>query len=261
VQLTKHQGLGNDFLVRRTPDLPAGAPALARRLCARRRGVGADGLIFGVDPADPANDVAMVLFNADGSRAEMSGNGIRCLAQAVLAGPAPRAVNVETDAGVRQVLLTPTDEPSTVQAAVDMGRVGPGPGTASVRLASGEIRSATADIGNPHLVVQVEDPAAVELSVAGPRHEAVFAAGINVEFIAPADGSAIDLRVWERGAGVTEACGSGACAAAYHAREWGLVGEQVEVRMPGGSAQVGLGDTVTLSGPAVHVATIEVPDE
>lgn len=262
MRLTKHHGLGNDFLVHRTAGLPSNASAIAMRLCARRHGVGADGLIFGIDPSDPSNDVAMALYNADGSRAEMSGNGIRCLAQAVDSDPAAHTkLRIETDAGVRVVELEPTGDPHAVRAKVDMGAVGAGPGTDSVHLSDGEIRCATADVGNPHLVVLVDDPDAVELAVAGPRHEARFPAGINVEFIAPAGGPAIDLRVWERGAGATQACGSGACAAAYRAHEWGLAGTRVEVRMPGGSAEVVLGDTVTLSGPSVHVATIEVPDE
>ena len=262
MQLTKHQGLGNDFLVCRRADLPPDAPEIAVRLCDRRRGIGADGLIFALDPGEPTNAVGMALFNADGSRAEMSGNGIRCLAQAVIGEPTGSStLDVETDAGVRRVELAPTETPGTVQARVDMGRVSAGPDAESVRLTEGEIRCATADVGNPHLVVQVENPGAIQLAVAGPRHEAVFPGGINVEFIAPADDGAVDMVVWERGAGATQACGSGACAAAHLAREWGLAGERVEVRMPGGSAVVGLGDTVTLTGPAVHIATIEVPHE
>lgn len=262
MQLTKHQALGNDFLVSRVSVLPPDAAAIAARLCERRLGVGADGLIFALAPEDPSNDVAMALYNADGSRAELSGNGIRCLAQAVISDPTrPGSLKVETDAGVRSVQFSPTETPGNIHAEVDMGPIGPGPDAESVQLGEGELRCATATVGNPHLVVQVEDPRAIELNVAGPRHEVGFTAGINVEFIAPTSGSAIDLRVWERGAGVTRACGSGACAAAYQANVWGLVGERVEVQMPGGVAVVRLGETATLAGPSGFVASIEVPDE
>jgi diaminopimelate epimerase len=269
VHLTKHQGLGNDFLVCLVPDLPSGAPELAIRLCERRRGIGADGLIFGLDPEAGSNHRAMVLFNADGSRAEMSGNGIRCLAQAIVERlDAPTVLRIETDAGLRSVSVVPTAEAGMIEAEVDMGVVGPGPDTSRVVLGTGELRCASADLGNPHLVVEVENPTAVDVAVDGPRHEALFASGINVEFIGPVDGGAmepvdggaIEMVVWERGAGATEACGSGACAAAHVANMWGIARGRVDVRMPGGTAVVGLGETVTLAGPAVHVADVEVHD-
>lgn len=258
MQLTKHHGLGNDFLVHRIGVLPTEAARMAARLCDRRRGVGADGLIFGLDPSDEAHDVAMALFNSDGSRAEMSGNGIRCLAQAVVAEGEEAQLLIETDGGVRAVSVAPTGTPGAVRARVDMGPVRAGPESGGVRLGPGEIRCATADVGNPHLVVQVDDPAAVDLAEAGPRLEASFPAGINVEFIASSGESTLELTVWERGAGITEACGSGACAAAFHAREWGIGSDRVEVHMPGGVAVVELGDTASLSGPSIRIATIEV---
>jgi diaminopimelate epimerase len=261
VQLTKHHGLGNDFLVWRRADLPDDAADRAVTLCNRRRGVGADGLIFGLDPVTIDTDMRMVLFNSDGSRAEMSGNGIRCLAQAVVAHDETASLLIETDGGIRHVAVVPTETAGLVRAEVDMGPIAEGPSVEAVSLEKGEIRCGSATIGNPHLVVLVEDPAAVDLRTAGPRHEAAFAGGINVEFIAPVGESTIELTVWERGAGITEACGSGACAAAFHAHGWGISNDRVEVHMPGGIAQVQLGDTVTLSGPAVLIASIEVPGE
>jgi diaminopimelate epimerase len=269
VHLTKHQGLGNDFLVCLVPDLPAGAAEMAIRLCERRRGIGADGLIFGLDPEAGSNHRAMVLFNGDGSRAEMSGNGIRCLAQAVVGRlDGPTVLRIETDGGLRSVSMAPTADAGMIEAEVDMGAVGPGPDTSRVVLGPGELRCASADLGNPHLVIEVENPSAVDVAVDGARHEDLFTGGINVEFIAavdggaiePVDGGAIEMVVWERGAGVTQACGSGACAAAHVANTWGIADRKVEVRMPGGPAVVGLGDTVTLAGPAVHIADIEVSD-
>jgi len=116
-------------------------------------------------------------------------------------------------------------------------------------------------------VLLVDDPRAVDLATEGAWLEQQFADGINVEYITiprdlDGDQAAIDLRVWERGAGITQACGSGACAAAYVAHGWGLVGDRVRVRMPGGDADVVLGadGAVTLVGPSVYVADVVAPD-
>ena len=118
------------------------------------------------------------------------------------------------------------------------------------------LRFATADVGNPHLVIQVPDANSMDVAAdgAGPSR---LAGGLNVEFISPRlDGHGIDMRVWERGVGVTEACGTGACAAAQVAHDWGLVGPVVAVSMPGGDVTVELGDTAVLAGPAEYIATV-----
>jgi diaminopimelate epimerase len=269
VRLTKHHGLANDFLV--VLDEANGRAlavdgALARRLCDRRTGIGADGLIHGARPTDdsPAGtDVVMHLFNADGSRAEMSGNGIRCLAQAmaVTRGDEDETYAIATDGGLRTVDLV-TDGPSSVHVSVSMGAAAPGPSVPVPVAEELDARHATYDLGNPHLVVEVDDPAAVDLATRGAWLEQQFADGVNVEFVAKSDGrrDAIVMRVWERGAGITHACGTGACAAALAANDWGLVGEFVTVEMPGGAAEVGLGDEIVLTGPAELIATIEVDD-
>lgn len=278
VILRKLHGWGNDFLVVLDADQPGGSvdaatvQALAPRLCDRRRGVGADGVIHGARGVDGA-DVAMALFNADGSRAEMSGNGIRCLAHAVVwsAGDWSDTVVIDTDVGRRELRLrrhgpgasggtgdTGDPVPAEIVVEVPMGTVGDGPDPGVLGSSLDGHRHLTRDVGNPHLVVEVADPGAVALSDLGPRLEASFPAGVNVEVIAAVDG-AIEFAVWERGVGVTEACGTGACAAAHVARHWGLVGDAVTVRMPGGDALVVLnGDEATLVGPSVAVATVEV---
>ena len=267
MRLAKHHGLGNDFLIARADVLPADAPSIARAACHRTRGVGADGLIFGL-PGDPdaGTHVTMVLLNADGSRAEMSGNGIRCLAQAIVQDDDHshnRELRVGTDAGVRTVSVESTDVPDVIQARVDMGPISPGP-----HLESAEFvdylhnhgladHFSTADVGNPHLVVGVHDVHQIDVARSG-ADLCRLAGGINVEFITPRpQGDGIDLRVWERGVGVTEACGTGACAAAHAARQWGLVGPVVQVAMPGGEVVVELGDTAVLIGPSEHIATVE----
>lgn len=281
VQLTKHHGLGNDFLVVLGAADGALAPerlgALARRLCDRHRGIGADGLILGEpgsgasDGDDTPVDVVMHLYNADGSRAEMSGNGVRCLAQAVAAAGWTSAADganrvvAATDAGLRTLELREGTAPDEVLVSVTMGTVGPGPQVpVAVRdLVDdelGDVRLATADVGNPHLVIEVDDPVAVDLRRLGPLLEAAFPGGINVQLVRGTDDGALLLHVWERGVGLTQACGTGACAAAQVARSWGLADERVRVHMPGGAAQVLLdGDQATLTGPAVFIGQVEVP--
>ncbi len=265
MQLAKHHGLGNDFLIALADALPADAPAMAETACHRTRGVGADGLIFGLPGgAGAGTDVTMVLFNADGSRAEMSGNGIRCLAQAVVRredrGP-NRELSIGTDAGIRAVSVESTDDASVVQVRVDMGPIGAGPD-----LEDGEVvyylrnhgfadHFSTADVGNPHLVVGVHDVHQIDVARNGSELSRL-AGGINVEFVG-ATASGIDMRVWERGVGVTEACGTGACAAAQAAHQWGLVGPVVSVSMPGGDVVVELGETAVLAGPSQYIATVD----
>ena len=276
MHLAKLHGLGNDFLV--LIDLDEVTPVdagLAVALCDRHRGLGADGLIR-VTPGTDAADVTMVLRNADGSLAEMSGNGIRCLALAVARSRKVSSLElrVATGGGVRDVRLT-TGHAGLAHVEVDMGKARPGPepdtGWLSLPVTANLLEGAdgpfpglsTLDIGNPHLVVLVDDPASVDLAEVGPVAEQQFAGGINVGFVAPVAGQsdALDLRVWERGAGITEACGTGATAAAHAAHEWGLVGDRVTVHLPGGDVEVAVGDTLTLSGPAVHVADCLVEDD
>jgi len=261
LRLTKHHGLGNDFLVALeshnqglVPD-----PEVARALCDRRRGLGADGCIYGL-AGGPDADLQMVLLNADGSEAEISGNGIRCLAQAWLRsqGIDEGAVRIQTAAGLRE-LRTVRGQGDELWIRVEMGEVRPGP---DLPFPARELPGspwATLDVGNPHLVVVVDDPSKVDLETLGPWVESRFALGVNLHVISVSDG-AIDLRVWERGVGITEACGSGATAAAAAAHAWGLVGSTVEVVMPGGSATVELsGDSAALIGPTVFVAEVAVP--
>jgi len=260
--LTKHHGAGNDFLVLVDPEggTPLGADQ-ARALCDRHLGVGADGLLTLGPPADGAA-LSMVLRNADGGLAEMSGNGLRCLAQAaVLAGlAAPPRFTVATAAGVRTVTYTPSEAPWLADAAVDMGPVTLGPDVGVPF--EGALRARRADVGNPHLVVQVPDARAVAVAVLGPELEAAWPGGMNVEFVSTDGAGGLDLAVWERGAGVTLACGTGTCASAEVARAWGLAGDRVAVANPGGRLEVTLGaapgDPVTLAGPVRKVAEVTV---
>jgi len=259
--LTKHHGLGNDFLVVFHPKVDD-LPELARRLCDRRQGIGADGLLVGESAEGYA--AKMLLFNADGSRAEISGNGIRCFAQALAMRRGDfEGMHILTDAGERVVTLAATDDPAVVEAAVDMGEISPLSEPSNwAALTCDPMRSVThLGVGNPHSVVAVDNVAEVDLLMLGQ-----LVPQVNLEIIEPGPmPNAITMRVHERGAGITQACGTGACAAAWAAASWGLVSpdaEEIVVHMPGGSAKVRLHQPstgrVTLVGPATFVGTITV---
>lgn len=263
MRLTKHQGLGNDFLVLLDVDgTQTVSPELARAACDRHLGIGADGLLHVTAGGDGA-DVTMALFNADGSRAEMSGNGVRCLGQAVLqAGlvPGPR-LRVATDAGLRTLEILPSDRADTHLVTVDMGPVDDR-GDAAEWMGAGVVAAGWASMGNPHLVLYAPDPdSAPDVVELGPVVNARTPGGANVHVVAL--GSSDDelvLQVYERGVGPTLACGTGACAAAAVAHRWGLVGGDVRVHMPGGTAHVTLTErTILLGGPTTSVALIELP--
>ena len=264
LRLTKHHGAGNDFLVLLDPDgrrpLSGGE---VRALCDRHRGVGADGVLRATSSTVPGAALAMELRNADGSVAEMSGNGIRCFVQAaVVAGlVTPGRVTVATAAGVRTVQYRPGAEPGLAHAEVDMGRavlgavvdVGDVPGARAARLV---------DMGNPHVVVLGEPVDDATVSRAGPRLATSHPDGANVEFAWPGpDAGDLSLRVWERGVGETLACGTGACAVVAAARAWASAGNRVRVHSRGGTVEVTLSDEgILLSGPTRLVGTVTVDE-
>ena len=262
--LTKHHGLGNDFLVLLDLDgLRPVSAADAVALCHRRTGIGADGLLR-VTAGTAGADVTMELRNADGSIAAMSGNGIRCLAQAVFqAGlAAPPTLRVATAAGLRTVTVL-------ARTAVDTHRMRVEMGTAKVledepEWVTGEVRRATrVDLGNPHLVLHWGGPELPDVdalvALAAPI-DAATPGGVNVEVIRPSGPAGeLDLVVFERGVGPTQACGTGACAAAAAAEAWELAGAQTTVHMPGGSVEVTVADPVLLTGDATSVAIFDTP--
>lgn len=268
MHLTKHHGLGNDFLITFTDAVPVDANSMAVKLCDRYTGVGADGLIFGIDSG---STVGMHLFNSDGSTAEISGNGARCLLQAIAMrrGVSDLEVDLETPAGLRQGTLTSTDDSLVADASIDMGAVSAGdePSSSDFLDAIAGLPDveqwSTAAVGNPHVVISVPDPAAVDLTHVGPQIESFFPNGVNAHMVSVVGPDELLLHVWERGAGITQACGSGATVSAQRFYEWGLVGERVKVNMPGGSAVVDVanspGTTAVLNGATTFVGSIEVP--
>jgi diaminopimelate epimerase len=283
----KLHGSGNDFLVLVDPDdsWPIG-PAMARALCDRHEGVGADGVMRALAPL-AGGDLRMELHNADGSRPEMSGNGARCLVLAALdAGMVSgNELLLETDAGARRVTFAASPGGREPEISVDMGAVGLGPEN---DLLVGGWRARRARVGNPHLVLVADSLVGVDIACLGGELVAAEPGGINVEVIArgraapggdapasEADARApragegfardvLDLLVWERGVGVTLACGTGSCAAAAVARVIGIVDDEVIVRNPGGELRVRLsGDDplapiAMLSGPTRRVASVTV---
>jgi diaminopimelate epimerase len=268
VHATKHEGAGNDFLVVLDPeDAVRLSPPQVRLLADRRRGLGADGIIR-VGPGRDGCDLSMELRNADGGEAEMSGNGIRCLAQAAVdAGlvSAPR-FTVATLGGPRTVTYAPGPPGSgRATASVDMGPVTLGDDQPQ---AFDDRRARTVQVGNPHVVFLGPDAASIDVAELGPKIQADYAGGINVEWITPStdeEGELLDVRVWERGVGETLACGTGSVAAAAAARSWGAVAAEgaVRVRNPGGVLEVrwddgGPGAPAILVGPVRKVADVEV---
>jgi diaminopimelate epimerase len=264
LHLAKLHATGNDFLVRLALDgEPRLGAAVVEQLCDRHRGVGADGLITigGSESGDPA-DCTMLLQNADGGDAEMSGNGIRCLAfVAARAGlGSERELRVQTAAGLRVVALTRDPTGAVVAADVDMGPVGLGEEDVELVVDGVEYWGDVANVGNPHLVCFVRDPGEVPVRVHGPRIELDprFPHRTNVEFVRVHPPDVIEMRVWERGVGETLSCGTGACAAAAVAHNRGVADERVRVLVPGGELEVTLGETVRLGGPVVHVFDVDV---
>ncbi len=260
MQVTKHHGLGNDFLV--LLDLDGRTPIdedITRSICDRHRGVGADGLIRVT--RDAASRFRMELRNEDGSRAEMSGNGISCMAQAiVMAGHAQAGgVCIDTDAGERAVTIVEHTAPHRHRMRVAMGtpRI---TGTRAEWEDDRVLRAMQVDVGNPHVVCHVADPDhGPDLVTFGERVNASTPGGTNVELVSTGDAGSIVMSVYERGVGPTLACGTGAVAAAAAANAWDLAPTTVRVTQPGGDAEVELGSPAHLTVPVVAIAQIEWP--
>jgi diaminopimelate epimerase len=284
LNFSKLHATGNDFLVLIDLEARFGspgrnrlAPAVRAALCDRRRGVGADGLIRLLGGSGGA-DCEMELTNADGGLAEISGNGLRCLAHvaAKLGLGADDRLVVDTAAGRREMTIRRRGEDGEVDyAEADMGLVMFTPEMIPVLADSPFDLEATVDgvsyrgdaagVGNPHFVIFVDDPAAVPLDRHGPvlEHDTRFPNRTNVEVVVPT-ASGLRMRVWERGVGETASCGSGACAAGAVAHRRDLAPARMTVAVPGGDLVVDLQPTgttsmaVRLGGPVAHVFDVDV---
>lgn len=276
MNFTKMHGLGNDYvhvdLRRETVEDP---PKLARIIADRNNGIGSDGLIL-VGPSDVAH-IRMEMYNADGSRAEMCGNGIRCVAKyavehAFVAGP---DVTIETDAGTRgahcrlkdgvvdsvridmgQPILAASEIPTTIE----VDRVIDHP----IEIAGKSYRVTCVSIGNPHAVVFVDSLETIELAEVGPFFERAveFPNRINAHFVRVDARDQVTMRTWERGSGITRACGTGACAVCVAGVLTGRTDRRITARLPGGDLILEWKEAghVLMTGPAVEVFSGTWPD-
>ena len=264
----KMHGLGNDFIVvdnRNEKVSDVEATELARKLCERRFSVGADGLLLVSNSA--VADVKMRIFNADGSEAEMCGNGIRCFAKYCYENSVVRKneLTVETLAGIKRAWLTVENE-LVASVMVDMGApvlergkipmIGQGTCINEDLQVNGENYKVTClSVGNPHCVVFVDalDDFPVELVGLKIENNSLFPKKTNVEFAQVLNSKELKVRVWERGCGETLACGTGACAAVAAGNLLQKVGGKVTVHLLGGDLEVEYAERLFLSGPAVKV--------
>jgi diaminopimelate epimerase len=278
----KYHGLGNDFLIVDLRAYPGAAavqtPAAARALCDRRFGVGGDGVLAVLPPGAGDANVRMRVLNSDGSEAEMCGNGIRCVAKElhdrdpVLAGR--DVIRVETLAGVLDCAVTRGADGRAAAVAVAMGRPrlvraeipmtgGPGERCLEELVPEADLRVTAVSMGNPHAVAFVDETGPALRARAerlGPVVEthAWFPRRTNVELAHVVEPGLIELVVWERGCGITLACGTGACATAVAAclTGRGERGRELRVRLLGGELAIRVADDlsgVTMRGPATHV--------
>jgi diaminopimelate epimerase len=268
VKFWKMHGLGNDYLVIDNRNLQIAdveAAGLARRLCARRFSVGADGLLL-VETSTAAN-AKMRIFNADGSEAEMCGNGIRCFAKYCYENNIAKKqeLTVETLAGIKRLWLT-VEDGAVASVKVDMGTptlerskipmTGTGKFVNETLQVNGEQYKATClSVGNPHCVIFVEGVDDFPVQQLGPKIEnhKFFPKRTNVEFAQVVSKNELKLRVWERGCGETLACGTGACATVAAANMLGKTNSKVKVHLLGGFLEVEYAEHLFLSGAAENV--------
>ncbi|WP_338462234.1 diaminopimelate epimerase [Synechococcus elongatus IITB7] len=269
LQFAKYHGLGNDFILvdNRDSGEPKLTPEQAVQVCDRNFGVGADGVIFAL-PGTSCSDYVMRIFNSDGSEPEMCGNGIRCLAKFLseLDGGRQSRYRIATGAGLIVPELTETG-----LVTVDMGPAylkpaeipttlaGDGDRVVEAELEVGDRvwKVTTVSMGNPHCITFVDDVAAIPLAEIGPlfEHHPVFPQRTNTEFVEVVRSDYLKMRVWERGAGATLACGTGACATLVAAVLSGRSDRQATVELPGGPLQIEWRDDdhLFMTGPAVRV--------
>ncbi|MFM2313165.1 MAG: diaminopimelate epimerase [Cyanobacteriota bacterium] len=272
IEFSKYQGLGNDFILidNRHAVEPILTPEQAIAMCDRHFGIGADGVIFAL-PGKANTDYTMRIYNSDGSEPEMCGNGIRCLAKFIATLEGNTEVNKSYQINTLAGVIVPKLE-SNGEVTVDMGE----PELSAAKIPTtldgeeGKViaqslevgdRSwlvTTVSMGNPHCITFVEDSQAIALEQIGPLFEnhPVFPQRTNTEFIEVIKPDYIKMRVWERGAGITLACGTGACASVVA----GVLNHQCDrsctVELPGGCLQINwsaINNRVYMTGPATEV--------
>jgi diaminopimelate epimerase len=267
ISFTKMHGLGNDFvLIDATTQTLTLTTEQVRFIADRHRGVGCDQLLL-VERSESENvDFKYRIFNADGSEVEQCGNGVRCFARFVVdKGLTQKSeIAVETASGVvfprlltdGQVVVDmgePDFAPASLPFCVDVESEG-----YSLAIKGGDVELGAVSMGNPHAVVQVDALFAAPVAKLGPliENHALFPQRVNVGFMQVISRERLRLRVFERGSGETQACGTGACAAMAVAHRWGLVDDEVTVELQGGELQIqwaGKGTNLLMTGPAETV--------
>ena len=262
MHLTKMEGLGNDYLfLNCLTYTPEHLSDLSRRLSDRHFGIGADGLIC-VKPGI-TGDFTMEMYNADGSRGSMCGNGIRCFGKYVYDNglTQKRTLTIDTDAGPHDLELM-LSEGQVVMVSVDLKQAIVS-NELELPLPDQTYRATPVDVGNPHAVIFVSDPEQILLEKVGPQLECHpnLPQPSNIEFVQVLSPSQLAMRVWERGSGITLACGTGACAAFAAAHAQGMCGRCTSIRLPGGVLWVEQMEYgLRLTGPAVTVFQAEISD-
>ncbi|MBI4566386.1 MAG: diaminopimelate epimerase [Planctomycetes bacterium] len=270
MRFTKMHGVGNDYIyVDAARERVPNPSRLARAISDRRTGVGSDGLIL-IAPSKRA-DFRMIMYNADGSESAMCGNGIRCIGKYVYERKLTKkkTIDLETKSGVVRLDLR-VRKGKVDEVTVDMGKPRPIPPQfhvradgrtdrleASVEVENLTLRGTVISMGNPHFVVEVEDPDLFPVERFGPaieRHPD-FPSRVNVEFVRVLGGGRVRQRTWERGSGETLACGSGACATAVALQEAGRVGSRVPIDLRGGTLLIERAPDgrVLMTGPVAEI--------
>jgi diaminopimelate epimerase len=235
VPFSKASACGNDFLIVESAYAPADLGPLSRKLCDRHNGVGADGVEW-IFPAENA-DAHAQLINADGSEAEISGNGTRCVAAYLVASGKPTKLVIRTGAGLKRCELISHNE-NSFEFEMDMGRPQVGD-QLSMKISSGDIRGTLVSMGNPQFAVFVNEfPQAWQAAGAEIQQHHHFKQGVNVDFVRVMGRNDIEVRFFERGVGETQSSGTGSCASAVAAIAAGLVDSPVSVHAAGGSQTV-----------------------
>jgi diaminopimelate epimerase len=250
VPFVKATACGNDFLIIDGIHAPAEMAAFTRTICDRHRGIGADGVEW-LFPASDA-DIHARLFNADGSEAEISGNGTRCVAAYIASEQPKDKIAVSTGAGVKACMLIARSELS-FEFEIAMGRPQVGDEFA-IKLSSHPVRGVPVSMGNPHFVSFVNSfTAGWQAEAATIQMQPQFENGINVEFVTVRDKAHIEIRLFERGVGETQSSGTGSCAAAVAAIATARAESPVRVQAPGGIQTVRWAEEVYLRGSAQMV--------
>lgn len=268
IHFTKMHGAGNDYIYVYTPQNSIPDPAEASIEWSRQHfGIGSDGLILIGDNPVPEADFSMRIFNNNGSEALMCGNGVRCVAKFVYDHKLTSKTDIAIDtlSGIKLITLHPNANGEVESATVDMGTpilsskhlLATADGSMTDGLVGGHCGTFVS-MGNPHFVCFVPDVTSIDVATEGRRleHDAIFPERCNIEFVSVKADGTLRMRVWERGSGITLACGTGACATAVAACLTGRSGRKSRVEMDGGTLEIEWNEQnghIMMTGPAVTV--------